>query len=164
MTWYRTPGKSLTRPPRTSTIECSCKLWPSPGMYTVASFPFESRTRAIFRKAEFGFLGVMVRTWRQTPRFWGHPSNNGDLLFRRTFFLGFRTSWLNVGMANASSMIKFQSLQSFLTQEGLNNGPGNVVNFHTPQYVGQLDGKISRYWPRSFTPGIIQGFPHLNRW
>src|SRR5438445_12373465 len=30
--WYRTPGKSLTRPPRTSTTECSCRLWPSPGM------------------------------------------------------------------------------------------------------------------------------------
>src|SRR3989339_1359698 len=24
--WYFTPGKSFTRPPRTRTIECSCKL------------------------------------------------------------------------------------------------------------------------------------------
>jgi hypothetical protein len=32
------------------------------------------RTLAIFRKAEFGFLGVMVRTWVQTPRFCGDPS------------------------------------------------------------------------------------------
>src|SRR3954468_14834024 len=31
-TLYRTPGRSLTRPPRTSTTECSCRLWPSPGM------------------------------------------------------------------------------------------------------------------------------------
>src|SRR5829696_5764903 len=27
-TLYRTPGRSLTRPPRTSTTECSCRLWP----------------------------------------------------------------------------------------------------------------------------------------
>ena len=26
----------------------------------------------IFRKAELGFLGVIVLTWRQTPRFCGH--------------------------------------------------------------------------------------------
>ena len=31
-------------------------------MYTVTSLPFESRTRVIFRRAEFGFLGVIVRT------------------------------------------------------------------------------------------------------
>jgi hypothetical protein len=32
-----------------------------------------SLTRAIFRKAEFGFFGVIVLTWTQTPRFWGEP-------------------------------------------------------------------------------------------
>jgi hypothetical protein len=31
----------------------------------------DSRTRAIFRSAEFGFLGVLVRTAVQTPLFWG---------------------------------------------------------------------------------------------
>lgn len=30
--WNFTPGKSFTLPPLTKTIECSCKLWPSPGM------------------------------------------------------------------------------------------------------------------------------------
>ncbi len=44
-----------------------------PGMYAVTSMPFESRTRAILRSAEFGFFGVMVRTTVQTPRFWGAP-------------------------------------------------------------------------------------------
>jgi len=33
-----------------------------------------SRTRAILRSAEFGFLGVIVRTWVHTPLFWGAPS------------------------------------------------------------------------------------------
>ena len=32
MMWYRTPGRSFTRPPRISTIECSWRLCPSPGM------------------------------------------------------------------------------------------------------------------------------------
>src|SRR5438876_9774066 len=33
MMWYLTEGRSGTRPPRTSTTECSCRLWPMPGMY-----------------------------------------------------------------------------------------------------------------------------------
>ena len=28
MMWYRTPGRSLTRPPRIMTTECSCREWP----------------------------------------------------------------------------------------------------------------------------------------
>src|SRR5262245_9661765 len=32
MMWYLTDGRSFTRPPRTSTTECSCRLWPMPGM------------------------------------------------------------------------------------------------------------------------------------
>src|SRR5205814_8737333 len=30
MILYRTPGRSRTRPARTSTMECSCRLWPMP--------------------------------------------------------------------------------------------------------------------------------------
>src|SRR3954471_9508755 len=62
------PGRSLTRPPRTSTTECSCRLCPSPGMYAVTSMPPEMRTRATLRSAEFGFLGVVVYTRVHTPR------------------------------------------------------------------------------------------------
>src|SRR5712691_9045141 len=32
MMWYLTDGRSLTRPPRTRTTECSWRLWPIPGM------------------------------------------------------------------------------------------------------------------------------------
>jgi hypothetical protein len=39
----------------------------------VTSIPFVSLTRATFLSAEFGFLGVTVRTWVQTPRFCGAP-------------------------------------------------------------------------------------------
>src|SRR5882762_8716936 len=41
------------------------------------------RTRAIFRSAEFGFFGVIVRTIVQTPRFWGAPRRSST---RRPFF------------------------------------------------------------------------------
>src|SRR5512139_240783 len=71
MIWYRTPGRSLTRPPRISTTECSWRLCPSPGMYDVTSIPLDKRTRATLRRAELGFFGVTVETRVQTPRFCG---------------------------------------------------------------------------------------------
>src|SRR3954471_9183899 len=69
--------------------------------------PLVSRTRATFRRAEFGFFGVVVYTRVQTPRRCGAAS-----CFLRpcpdlrpgveTFFFGFvrplRTSWLMLGM------------------------------------------------------------------
>src|SRR5688572_12914712 len=78
---------------------CSCSEWPSPGMYTVTSLPLDKRTRVIFRSAEFGFLGVIVRTRRHTPRFCGHLSSTGDLLNLRLGRRRLRTSWLTVGIA-----------------------------------------------------------------
>src|SRR6266545_1673117 len=53
------------------TMECSCKLCPSPGMYAVTSNPFVRRTRHTLRRAEFGFFGVVVYTRVHTPRFCG---------------------------------------------------------------------------------------------
>src|SRR5439155_16457547 len=99
ITLYRTPGRSLTRPPRTSTTECSWRLWPSPGMYVPTSIPFVSRTRAILRSAEFGFLGVIVDTRVHTPRFWGAPWSAGVLVFSRLVSRPLRISWLTVGMS-----------------------------------------------------------------
>ena len=51
-----------------------------PGMYVVTSIPFVSRTRAIFRRAEFGFFGVVVFTCVQTPRRCGHDCRAGDFV------------------------------------------------------------------------------------
>jgi hypothetical protein len=53
-------------------------------MYDVTSSPFVSRTRATFRRAEFGFFGVVVYTRMHTPRFCGHPCIAGVFDFRRT--------------------------------------------------------------------------------
>src|SRR5204863_4386709 len=99
MMWYRIPGRSFTRPPRIMTIECSWRLWPTPGMYDVTSSPFVSLTRATLRSAEFGFLGVVVYTRMQTPRFCGHACIAGVFDFLRTASRPCRTSWLMVGMA-----------------------------------------------------------------
>jgi hypothetical protein len=90
--WYLTPGKSLTRPPRTRTTECSWRLWPIPGIYAVTSTPVVNRTLATFRKAELGFLGVEVYTRVQTPLFWGAPLSAGVLVFFFIRFLPFLTS------------------------------------------------------------------------
>src|SRR3954452_3393858 len=75
-----------------------------------------SRTLAILRSDAVGFLGVIVRTWRQTPRFWGAPGMGswrcfrlfqffriaGDLIFDCLGVRPVRTSWLIVG-TNADS-------------------------------------------------------------
>jgi hypothetical protein len=70
-------------------------------MYTVTSLPLDSRTRVIFRRAELGFLGVIVRTCRQTPRLAGHRSRTGDFENFRFARRRRRTSWLIVGMQTA---------------------------------------------------------------
>ena len=59
-TVYLCAGKSLTRPPRIKTTECSWILCPIPGIYAVTSKPEVRRTRATLRKAELGFFGVCV--------------------------------------------------------------------------------------------------------
>src|SRR6476646_6808593 len=82
-----------------------------PGMYAVTSIWLVRRTRAILRRAELGFFGVMVRTWRQTPRFWGAPGIDtgrcrrlfqffrmaGALILEIFRLRSWRTSWLIVG-------------------------------------------------------------------
>jgi hypothetical protein len=61
-------------------------------MYEVTSMPFVSRTLATFLKAELGFLGVVVYTLVQTPRFCGQPFKAGDLVFDFMTFLPRLTS------------------------------------------------------------------------
>src|SRR5690606_7157766 len=100
---YRTPGRSFTRPPRTSTIECSWRLWPTPGMYAVTSTCEESFTRATLRRAEFGFLGVVVYTRVHTPRRWGEPLRAGVFGFPAFEVRPLRTSCWIVGTTAASS-------------------------------------------------------------
>lgn len=73
--------------------------------------PLVKRTRAIFLKAEFGFLGVVVETFVQTPRLKGAGKKTG-LFFKTlkplakatvlclawTLTLFFLINWLIVGI------------------------------------------------------------------
>src|SRR5688572_31498902 len=59
--------------------------------------PLVRRTRATLRSAEFGFLGVWVKTRTQTPRFCGLSCSAGLLVLVMTLSRPFRTSWLIVG-------------------------------------------------------------------
>jgi hypothetical protein len=56
-----------------------------------------NRILATFLRAEFGFLGVVVKTRVQTPLFWGQSSSAGDLLLGFFCVLPFLTNWLKVG-------------------------------------------------------------------
>src|SRR5690606_18666503 len=77
------------------TIECSCRLCPSPGMYAVTSMPLDSRTRATLRSAELGFFGVCVNTRVHTPRRCGDPASAGVFVFENFELRPCRTScWL----------------------------------------------------------------------
>jgi hypothetical protein len=59
--------------------------------------PLVSLTLAIFLRAEFGFLGVIVDTLMQTPFFCGCPCKAGVLLFLGLSSLPYLTSWFMVG-------------------------------------------------------------------
>src|SRR5438105_14704897 len=65
--------------------------------------PLDRRTRATFRRAELGFLGVMILTCRHTPFFCGQPCMAGCFGRLRCTTRGLRTNWLMVGIGRSSS-------------------------------------------------------------
>jgi hypothetical protein len=71
-------------------------------MYVVTSAAFVSLTRATLRNAELGFLGVVVYTRVQTPRFCGQLSSAGTPLLTTFFLRGLRTNWLTVDINTIS--------------------------------------------------------------
>src|SRR5437588_5208588 len=71
-------------------------------MYAVTSMPLESRMRATFRSAEFGFFGVIVLTTVHTPRFCGHPCMAGCFGLDRCGCRGDLINWLIVGIRRLS--------------------------------------------------------------
>src|SRR6185437_4688371 len=64
----------------------------------MTSKPLVRRTFATLRSAEFGFLGVVVYTRVQTPRFCGEPASAGTFDFGRLATRPWRTNWLTVGI------------------------------------------------------------------
>jgi hypothetical protein len=108
-------------------------------MYVVTSIPFVSRTRATFRSAEFGFLGVEVYTRVQTPRFCGQLLSAGLEVFQRGGFRPLRTSWLNVG----TNFLSFYSgLGDPLAASQLPPAPKHGLDCSWFQYSGATGPKI----------------------
>lgn len=66
--------------------------------------PDVSRTRHTFRRAEFGFFGVMVYTRVHTPRRCGDPARAIVLLFFGFGFRPCRTSCCTVGTSAVNSL------------------------------------------------------------
>ena len=93
--------------------------------------------RQIFRRAEFGFFGVCVFTWRHTPRFCGQDSRTGDLDRLTMGLRPLRMSWLIVGIA-------WIGVRSGGRQKGLNVRSGVKV------YGGNFGGQPRRAetWPQ----------------
>src|ERR1700676_4550675 len=91
-------------------MECSCKLWPMPGMYVVTSTEFVRRTRATLRSAEFGFFGVCVYTRMHTPRFSGQPIHAGDFVLAIIPSRPILTNCENVGTVVPQWRAKFPML------------------------------------------------------
>src|SRR6187455_776103 len=90
-----------------STSECSCRLWPTPGIYVVTSMPEVRRTRATLRSAEFGFFGVVVYTRVHTPRRCGAPLSAGVAPLRAFDWRPLRTNCSMVGKLNLSQFFLF---------------------------------------------------------
>src|SRR5690606_29252282 len=101
-------------PPRTSTMECSCRLCPSPGMYAVTSTPVVSFTRATFRSAEFGFFGVVVYTRVHTPRRCGLPLRAATRTLPGLSRRPLRTSCWMVGIYRLSVLLLSVVLVKFV--------------------------------------------------
>ncbi len=88
--------------------------------------PLLRRTRAILRKAEFGFFGVVVLTFTHTPRLNGEEyatgrfffelnpnANAGDFVFALVRDRPERMIWLNVGIGD--SKIRLSSVADTAT-------------------------------------------------
>src|SRR5919201_325867 len=80
--------------------------------------PVVRRTRATFRRAEFGFLGVVVYTRVQTPRRCGDRRRAGLFVFRRGRSRPFLTSCWIVGIALPSATLALSVLGGFRQKAG----------------------------------------------
>jgi len=69
---------------------------------------------ATLRKAELGFLGVVVYTRVQTPRLCGLFCKAGLLLFTTKLVRGFLSNWLIVGITHSQYTFFINSFSQFV--------------------------------------------------
>jgi hypothetical protein len=89
------------------------------------------RTLATLRKAEFGFLGVVVYTRMQTPLRCGHLSNAPDLLLYLAFVLPLRINCCIVGIDYLDFLLV--SLNKYYTHPVFWGCKGS--NYSFPTYI-----------------------------
>src|SRR5829696_10166864 len=119
-------------------------------MYAVTSTPEDSRTRATFRSAEFGFFGVVVYTRVHTPRRWGEPLSAGVLVLLTLSSRPLRTSWLMVGTAQLS-LSRCERWSVAVRPTGCGSADdawSSVVPGHAPR-SGKPEHKGQDYLPRA---------------
>ncbi len=86
---FLTPIKSRLLPHRIKIVECCWRLWPWPGILAIKlRFVLTSLILQTLLFAEFGFLGDIVKTFKQTALSWGKLPK---LLY---FFLDFLISFI----------------------------------------------------------------------
>ena len=93
-----TPGKSRAPTPDIKTSECFLRLWPLPGICATRCFLLDNSTFTTGRRAELGFLGVVIRTFITTPFIWGLLNNIGFNFFLKKRFL--KNIWFSVTKIN----------------------------------------------------------------
>jgi hypothetical protein len=72
-----------------------------PGIAPVTENLLDNLIRATFRRAEFGFFGVVIKIFKQTPFFWGDFPKARVFHFLIFFFL-FINNWFIVGISSIS--------------------------------------------------------------
>src|SRR5438874_3593960 len=115
--------------------------------------PFVRRTRAIFRSAEFGFLGVVVETRVQTPRFCGAPASAGVFVFAFFDVRPLRMSWFTVGM------LRLMSLWSGFLLVVCTRMVGGARSPHRTGWHGTETGRELPRFPPWPEPGRSSGLP-----
>ena len=132
------------------------------------------RTRAILRSAEFGFLGVIVRTWRHTPRFCGAPGIGtwrwrrlfqflriaGALIFAILARRPWRTSWLIVGTKTLLSCLSVLARGSAADGRGRDRGDRHLSR----GLGGPLGGRRSADLPKPRTRSLSIGGSECQTW
>jgi hypothetical protein len=91
---YLIPIRSLILAPLIKIIECCCKLWDSPGIFTrIVCFECGTLLFVIFLFAEFGFFGFMLKTLIQMHLFCGFLFSLMLLIFLLLNFLFFSVNF-----------------------------------------------------------------------
>src|SRR5690349_5513177 len=116
-------------------------------MYAVTSNPLVRRTRATFRSAELGFLGVVVYTRVHTPRFCGLPRSAGAFSFLTTSRRPWRISWLIVGIRAAVRLPKKVRRQNGKSRHGTRLGQAQTGGFDPKSGRGGQRGRPALFSP-----------------